>query len=131
MCVKRSVADIFIDEEAEVILHTVANESDKVPVLCTTENLNLCTKLFVTLGACEVMLLHSHELAVLQLAFVYRSIATLRQVIVLAEIIGGLLQLLEGEFLHLAKSWRHLTTQGAQGWSSRAMLLAGHCSNTG
>jgi hypothetical protein len=58
-------------------------------MLRTTEDLDLRTKLVVALGARNLVLLHSNQLALWQNASVHGAIAALGQVIVVVEAVSG------------------------------------------
>ncbi len=115
MSVQWSIADKFIDQKTEVILNTITNESDKVSMLCTTENLHLSTKLLITLWACNLVLFHSNQLALLKNPFVHWSITSLCQVIIFVEVVCRFLQLSIGKPPHrLPKFWWFLVTDRAK-----------------
>ena len=130
MSIQRAVADILVNQEPFLVLDAIPNKCHKVPMLRATENLDLSTKLVVALGARDLVLFHSNQLALWQNASVHGAIATLGQVIVMVEAVSGHRQLCIRKFPHgFPKLRRLVLADGAKRWSHGALFLHEHSSS--
>lgn len=127
MSIQRAITDILVNQEPFLVLDAIPNKRHKVPMLRATEDLDLRTKLVVALGARNLVLLHSNQLALWQDASVHGAIAALGQVIVVVEAVSGHRQLCVSEFPHgFTKLRRLVLADGAKRWSHGALFLHEH-----